>query len=508
MDWLKLPEPDRRLAPAFTDPAGARAWIASQPQAQPLAMLAALDAQVRAVDGADLPLARAGELLGILRATAVPLLAGNETRYVRKALPLLPDDQRAFEAARQLWRDLGIAHLRLATELPGEHAAPLLHQAAGSLRMAQYVHFQAAQACPPELDRLLLGILGLSGKLGVLDVALTDPDFAPLGPGHIGGLLAWAFLLRRIDPYRLSAPQLVVANRAIRRWRELCEFQAAPASRVDIVELAPLFPEPLPDGLPDTLEIHRLRRKIRQRLAALEAGDSPESLKLGRELSAAACIRLLHELDHAFRPSGQSAPAVDDELDLVFGCDDAYALMTGRELNRPTSDTRPSAIAHQRMAIFGFDRPSELPDTARKLTIATERWLPQHGELLRPAMPARPRRLSPCLVAAKPADRPALGVMQGLHCDAEGALRGSVRWYPGRIRAAAFQPPSGGTQRAAAFLIDDGRQVSLLVPASAGARIDSLLLLEDETAPRRLGEVVERGADFVRYAIDTAGDAG
>lgn len=508
MDWLKLPEPDRRLAPAFTDPAGARAWIASQPQAQPLAMLAALDAQVRAVDGADVPPAGAGELLGILRATAVPLLAANETRYVRKALPLLPDDQRAFEAARQLWRDLGIAHLRLATRLPRDAAAPLLHQAAGSLRMAQYVHFQAAQACPPELDRLLLGILGQAGELGVLGVALTDPDFAPLGPGHIGGLLAWAFLLRRTDPYRLSAPQLVVANRAIRRWRELCEFQAAPASRVDIVELAPLFPEPLPDGVPGTLEIHRLRRKIRQRLAALEAGDSPESLKLGRELSGAACIRLLHELDRAFRPSGPSAPAVDGELDLVFGCDDAYALFSGRELNRPATETRPSAIAHQRMAIFGFDRPSELPDAAREPELATERWLQQHGELLRPTMPAGPRRLSPCLVAARLADAPALGIMQGLYCDAGGALHGGVRWYPGRIRAAAFLPPSGGTQRAAAFVIDDGKQTSLLVAASAGTRLDSPLLLEDETAPRRLGEVLERGADFVRYALETGSHAG
>jgi hypothetical protein len=163
---------------------------------------------------------------------------------------------------------------------------PAAHQAAGSLRMAQYVHFQAAQACPPELDRLLLGILGLAGELGVLGVALTDPDFAQLGPGHIGGLLAWAFLLRRTDPYRLSAPQLVVANRALRRWRELCEFQAAPASRVDIVELAPLFPEPLPDGIPGTLEIHRLRRKIRQRLAALESEP-----RRGRLSSGANCRR-------------------------------------------------------------------------------------------------------------------------------------------------------------------------------------------------------------------------
>lgn len=508
MDWLKLPEPDRRVAAAFTDPAGARAWIASQPQAQPLAMLAALDAQVRAVDGADLPPDSAGELLGILRATAVPLLAASETRYLRKALPLLPDDQRAFEAARQLWRDLGIAHLRLAAELPGEHAAPLLHRAAGSLRMAQYVHFQAAQACPAELDRLLLGILGLAGRLGVLDVTLTDPDFVPIGPGHIGGLLAWALLLRRIDPYRLSAPQLVVANRAIRRWRELCEFQAAPSSRVDVVELAALFPEPPPDDVPGYLEIHRLRRKIRQRLAALEAGDTPESLKLGRELSGAACIRLLHDLDRAFRPSGPATPAVDGELELVFGCDDAYALFAGRELNRPASETRPSAIAHQRMAIFGFDRPSELPDAARKPQLATERWLQRGGEQHRPAMPAGPRRLSPCLVAATLPDGAALGVLQGLHCDAGGALRGTVRWYPGRIRAAAFLPPSGGTQRAAAFVINDGKQASLLVPASAGTRIDSPLRLEEETAPRRLGEVLERGADFVRYALEANGDAG
>lgn len=499
MDWLDLPAPDRRNAPVFTDAAGARAWISGQPQARPLAMLGALDTQVRAIDGADLSPGVAGELLGVLRAAAVPLLATNEASYLRKALPLLADDQQAFAAARRLWRDLGVAQLRLAAGLPGADAAPLLHQAAGSLRQAQYCHFLAAQACPPELDRLLLGILKQARRQDVLGMTLTDPDFAALGPGHVGGLLAWAFLLRRIDPYRLSAAQLRVANRAFRRWRELCEFRTLPAGGGDCFALGP------PAAAPDTLEFSRLRRKIRQRLVALTAGETPESLKLGRELSAAACIRLLHDLDQSLCRLPGPPPAVDGDLELIFGGDDAYALFAGRELNPPPREIQPSALSYQRMAIFGFDRPSELPNAQRRPEPSTERWRHQAGEIVRP--PSGPRHLAPCLVAATPAGRPRLGVMQSLYSDDEGNLHGALRWYPGPIRAAAFRPPSGGTSRAPAFLIDDGKQRSLLVPAGAGTRLDTTLNLDDDLPPQRLGEVLERGADFVRYALAPFGDA-
>jgi hypothetical protein len=79
---------------------------------------------------------------------------------------------------------------------------------------------------------------------GLLDQPLTDPAFPHLGESTVGGHLAWAILLRLIDPYRLTAPQLTVANRAISRWRELVSFRSTPDSdpRAHDIDLAPLVP--------------------------------------------------------------------------------------------------------------------------------------------------------------------------------------------------------------------------------------------------------------------------
>jgi hypothetical protein len=94
--------------------------------------------------------------------------------------------------------------------------------------MAEYCHFLAARECPRLLDQLLFAVLTQAESSGQLRKALPDPDFPQFGEANIAGHLSWAFMLRLVDPYRLSAAQLAVANRAISRWRELASFQAIP----------------------------------------------------------------------------------------------------------------------------------------------------------------------------------------------------------------------------------------------------------------------------------------
>ncbi len=53
----------------------------------------------------------------------------------------------------------------------------------------------------------------------------------------------------------------------------------------------------MPEGFPRWLDILAVTHKIARRIELLEDGEPPGSLKLGRELSAAAVIRLLADLD-------------------------------------------------------------------------------------------------------------------------------------------------------------------------------------------------------------------
>ncbi|HJV93566.1 MAG TPA: hypothetical protein VJ572_08805 [Azonexus sp.] len=511
MHWLNLPEPRKNIVLAFQDVASARAWLANQPQAQALHMLAALRTQIEAIDSAGLAPALAVELLNLLRRAAVPAQAAIEPRYFRKALPLPEDDERSFEAAQQLWTRLGIAYMRLTPHFPPAEKGLPLNRAACALRMAQYCHFQAARQSPALLDHLLFGVLAQAASNKLLREPLADPDFPHLGDSNIAGHLAWAFLLRLIDPYRLTATQLIVANRAISRWRELASFLVAPDSdpKARNVDLAPLYGGPLPEGVPCWLEVRSVIRKIRQRIESLAAGQSPESLKLGRELSASACSRLLKELEASLRSQQRETSTEIGELEIAFGGEHAYAVIKGEFLNPVGNlDASSASLAHQRMALFGFDRVSQMPTAVKKLNVPGETWTMVDGMAVRAADQEGARRLAPCLIASRVQGKPRLGVLFGLQMTAANALTAGLHWYDERVEAGYLKRLAPHDQRAPkvpAFLLRADDAISLILPASAAARLEFGLALEGTSIEHLVPtEVLERGVDFVRYACRRA----
>lgn len=512
MTWFKLPEPRADLKLAFHDLPSAKAWLANQPRAQPGHILNAIGEQINAIEASTLAPGLAVELLNLLRSAAVPGQDTIEARFVRKPLPMASEDERSFELAQKLWLNLGIAYLRLAPHFPPNGKSLPLLRAACAFRMAQYCYFQAARQCPQLIDRLLFAVLDQAESSGVLLHPLPDPDFRHLGESHISGHLAWAFMLRLIDPYRLSAAQLVVANRAISRWRELVVFQRTPDDdpKAHSVDLASLFGGPLPESVPRWMEVRKVERKIAQRIVALKAGESPESLKLGRELSGSACIRLLHELESSLESTIRTASTEIGEIELAFGPANAFSILTGESLKPSGSlESGGGNLAHQRVAMFGFDRASTLPTTVKKLNVPSEKWTLVDGKAVRAQDVEGGRRLAPCLVAAVRAEKPCLGVLYGLQALSSGALSAELSWFPEPIEAGRLVRSSAQERTQAltpAFLMHDGERFSLLVPANAAVRLNIGLGFQSTagTPPSRLlpTEVLERGVDFVRYAVN------
>lgn len=507
MHWITLPEPGNQLTPAFHDAATAKAWLAGQPATQPLLLLTAVGGQIEAIDGSTLAPPLRLELLNLLRSAAMPALEAITPRYLRKALPMAADDLRHFDLAQHLLLRLGIAYLRLIQNLDAAERSQPLNRAACAFRMAQYCHFEAARECPALIDQLLFAVLAEAEQNELLTRPIADRDFPHYGPANIAGHLAWAFILRLIDPYRLSAAQLTVANRAISRWRELAGFQSAPDDdpRAHSVDLSPLFGAALPTGVPRWLEVRRIVRKIDQRIAGLQGGETPESLKLGRELSAAACIRLLRTVESCLEAHARAESTEVGEIELAFGAEHAYAVFTGELLNAPRSlDGASASLAHQRVAMFGFDRLSSMPTAVKKLNVPGENWTLVDGRALRPADRQGNRRLSPCLIAAIRQGVPQLGVMCGLQNKADGSLSAELAWYDEAVEVSRLARPKGREQQPAtpAFLLHDGQALSMIVPATAGIRLFSNVALEGSTvgnvAPT---EVLDRGVDFVRYVV-------
>ena len=502
MPWQSIPEPRRNLTLAFNDASSALTWLAAQAPTPALTLLAALNQQIEALDAANLAPGQSIELLNLLRTAAQPALEKIESRFSRKALPMPAEDQRCFEIAQQFWLQLGIAYLRLTTRLPATEKALPLNRAACAFRIAEFCYFQAASECPVLLDHLLFVVLAKGQKHGLLQHPLADPDFPHLGATHIAGHLAWAFLLRLIDPYRLSGNELLVANRAISRWRELCSFQFEMEAhpKAQAVDLSRLFGGQLPASLPRWLNVRALARKANQRIEALQAGESPESLKLGKELSAAAGLRLLKALLACLKPPpARIRKAESGEITLSFGAEDAYAILRGKRLTPAASlDSQSASLAHQRVAMFGFDRHSQMPNAVKALSVPGEIWCMADGKAIRAAEPSATRRLSPCLIAASQRSKPRLGVLHSLQTTAAGDLAAQLNWYETRVEAGwlkTYEP------KIPAFLLRSDESVSLILPASSGIRLGLSLAIEGTSLKNLLPEfVLERGVDFVRYA--------
>ena len=508
MHSIDLPKLRTVAALAFQTEDSARDWLASQPQTQPLLMLNALQGQIDAIDAAALPPQTALKLLNALRKAAVPQEATNEVRYTRKALPMQADDQRCFEAAHQLWTDLAIAYLHLADQLPPDEMVVALNRAASSIRLAQYCHFLAACECPPLLDQLLFTTLAKSMDNDSLLTPLADPDYPHLGESNTAGHISWALLLRLIDPYRLSAAQLTVANRGLSRWRELAIFQANAddAAKGLTIDLSLAFPTA--SSATDThlwLNVRTVSRKIRNRIEALNAGESPESLKLGRELSPSATLRLLNQLQASLQRHKPHTSTEVGEIELCFGGENAYAIFKEVHLNpHGAMDEKAASLAHQRMAMFGFDRLSQMPSAVKKLNVPSESWNMVDGKALRQPSEDGTRRISPCLIASKLGNQARLGVMTGLQMTATGTLAAELLWFDEEIEAGWLKQQGALEQikpKQAIFLLSRGSSLSLIVPVNCNVRPDTKVMLEGVSCQQIIvGQVLERGTDFVRYA--------
>ncbi len=510
MARLQLPPPAADPAPLFADAAAAREWIAGQPLVT-AEQLNDLLGQIRAVDASSQPLAERFPTLAVLRSAVVRAQSGLEARYTRKALPLSSDGAEAFALSRDLWRSLSVAHLRMVPGLaPGKAAVPL-HRAAVTLRLEHFAHILAGQEPPAALNRLLYDVLDTADEFGILRSTVADPDFDYLGESPVAGQIAWAWLLAAADPFGLSLPQLTVASRAFSRWKDLAGFQAQPDDdpKARVLPLAGMLPGvALPDGGFRWLDVRGVVRKIRRRIESLDAGESPESLKLGRDLAGPACGELLRRMDLALKKTGIAAGLESAPVALAFGCEAAYVAIERRPLNPAGLDARSAGKNHERMAIFGFDNVANMTGAVARVDVESETWQLAGDRVVRLPGGAS-RHLAPCLVALA-ADNPAavqLGVMQGLKVTEDGCLTAVVRWYAEQPLAARLRrtgPQLARTPRVPVFVLPDEKVqggFSLIVPPTAGIRSDTAIALDDSPVEHVLvGAAIERGSDFVRYA--------
>ena len=246
--------------------------------------------------------------------------------------------------------------------------------------------------------------------------------------------------------------------------------------------------------------------KLAQRIQALLAGESPEALKLGRTLSAGAAIRLLKDLEHHLHLHHEAGTKEHGEIELVFGSDNAYALLNNKTLNSiDTQGAADRSSSYQRMVQYGFDRVSHMPtEVTKKLDLPSERWMMADGVVTRAAGSSQTRLLAPCLVAALVGEERRLGVISSLQSEDDGTLSARLTWHADGVEAGTLKrmaPRGNRLVRVPAFVRQDGAAYSLIVPADTGARLGVKVELSGDAIESLIPvEVLERGTDFVHYA--------
>lgn len=520
MPRFDLQAPKEGAPNTFATADAARAWLATQSQAAPLRILQALGDQLDALYASPHDGMTRATIVEALRNAALTAQAAARRKYAFQPRPLAGEPGALFAASRRVGTLIAANYLRSVDEFADQtpidpvKLATAAHRAMLTLRLLGEEYFLAGQEVPPALWRNVQQLLATACSRQIETVDIVDPEVRDPGSSTLAAQHAILVLTAMCDPYRLNAAQFTVLQRALFRWRDLLRLGSEPdnTGKARWLSLASVGGE-LPDG-PAWVDVASVRSKLKGRIKSLDEGETPESLQLGRDLSARACRDFLDSLLEALRPR-KPAPRPETSarvLRVATGTDECFALLGGR---RPggggAQSVAASRVANERMAIFGD--PSG---------VAAEAAAPPSGEawqlieesveaetLYRPAdAPGNSRVSTGQLVAVGGAEghTATLGVVTRVIVDLAGGVQLGVRRFPGQPAALNASSASNAAPMSfVLFLLPEVPALqlppSVILPSGTAIRLRQAIRAAGHPDPIQLGTLLERGNDFERYAL-------
>ena len=530
MTWFSLPTIHADNKAAFADARSASAWLATQPQANSLVMLGELLTQIRSFNTCDIKASERFKAMSALRKVLFAVSGDCQRRYENKPLPLLPAEYAVLDAVCALWRECLVAYLHcLRACLDGDsrmvlHAAKVAHRAMVCLRMEQMNRYAGGAELDGDFWRNLHSVMASAETLDAGQTPVEDPMLGETRESSVSGQYAMALMLHIARPYSLSRAQFAAVTRWLARWREQARLRREPDTkpRTTCIALDLASDKPLHDNLRAPkfvrwLVVTAVLRKIADRLAALAAGESPESLKLGSGLSPDACRELLETLAECLRcplPPEMPVPPDAPTFTVAMSLENIYRVLGGTGLQDGSAGATFGSRASEQIALF--DHVVRREESQGK----TEFWsiVRREGsewQIFRPAGAGESRLSLRNLVALQLAPEApfTLGVVTALYSRGEGSVRVTLRILPGEPQPLLAEAREKGTAkilRHPAFMLPttaEGTEASVLLPAGVAGRAAAVRLLDGRELLAlgfKLGSIVERGSDHERYALDVA----
>jgi hypothetical protein len=390
---------------AFHDAASAKAWLAAQSRADARAMLVSLLAQIEAFNKDELAHRERLRALEVLRKTAYAASTECRHRFQGKPQPLAREDQEIFDVACRFWRLYGAGYRRcLQVCVEGDasllkYAARMAHRVSFCLRVEQMTSYAAGVLPGPGFWKDFHTVFLAAERIGCVWDTVDDGLLRETRSSSVLGQYAMALMLHLAQPLSLSSLEWGAVVLWLARWREQARVdeRASPGA----VPLDMSADQPVAEGEEDThkqrwLALGGIQRKIRKRIEALAGGESPESLRLGRGLSADRCTDLLTTLADRLRytPAHFSAETENvPKLKVGAGLAFIHRLLGGKGLEdapdagaRKTQEeywwlehqeddrlalTRPPRRDASRLVLHGL-ATIELPDEKHRLATVAE----------------------------------------------------------------------------------------------------------------------------------------
>ena len=534
---LTLPAIDPAARPEFADGPSCKAWLQNLPLANVASAQRQLLIQIEELNRRAAPARARLEALEAAREAVHFVQVEQAKRFTHRALPMLPGEAAIFEDTIELWEQMRLGYLRCLLE--GGAAlrlqGPLICQRALSLSgLRMYHRYRACRLVPGADWRALHQVYARAESLGVADKAVKDylnRDVYDTSP-RIAYLRA--LLMGACNPNELGPRQLAFVAYLLERWAE----------KVEITETPPKDEDGLPPFAVDLesergaersdpqggelrfLDVRRLAKSLRNRVALLRKGESPARLALGEDCVQPSCEQLLVFL---YRQWCQARAPRNTEraraIDAVQACTNIAAIhyyALGRVFRAASEFTQLSARQRDEIETFGriVSRGDEGQDFDAARDFLLEHWQlddesTQGLRMLRRANHPGKRMAHGQLVGVRPADAKTyqLGQVRWLTASDEGDLHCGVKLIPGvpvpvAVRALGVNVAEERyTQAFMLAAVPTLEAPATLVTATGWYKPKRVIEVAGDKPMRvRLLDVLERGIDFERVTYERLPD--
>ena len=515
----------------FRDSASAERWLATQPQANVTAMMANLQSQITAFSHVAVAPRERYRTLDVLRKAVVAVTGACQRRFENKPLPLAPTEQVGLDAVCRLWKTCAAAYqicldaCEKGDSSLSSRAARVAHRVIACLRQEQMQCYAAGVEPGADFWQRLHAAFLAAERLGVIAEPVEDRLLGETRESTITGQYAMALMLHLSRPYSLAASHFAAVVRWLARWRE--QAAVLEASQRDaggggiLLDLA--GEQPLHDGVstpqqPRRLSLEKVLRKIRSRIAALDAGEAPEKLKLGSALPAETCRMLLEMLDGCLQRPPFVLKGVSGSMPRLVvgtGLPRIYRLMGGEGLHAELNpnDAVDDRLFKEQLAVFGH----VVREVSPSENVPLESWrlaFKEHENLvlLRAPGEGSSRLALRSLLAIRQRDHFLLAVVTGVQQLSDGTLCAVINLFAEGTLPRAIEvreKTTGRLVRHPAFEVaaGDGKARLLLIPAGVMSRAAAARFFDatGTTLPDlRLAECLERGGDVDFWRLAAA----